>query len=240
MYTGKKILIVDDEPDLREILNDEFASYGAQVVQATNGVEALALARAQMFDLIVSDIRMPGGDGLTFARTLKADSSTSPPIVLITGFADLLPDEAYDIGVEVFYQKPFPLDTLVASLEKYLVPVKDRYLESNAKGKQDLTAVTLSISSTISEALHRGQFLPARGGAFMRAEQFAHRVGSRVEIHFPDGILFNGFVRWTRQDMSSHLPRGFGFEFEKLSSEAFVWLEAWKEKNSPIAYIPRR
>ena len=67
---GKRLLIVDDEPDLREMLEFEFEMSGASVETAMNGRDALEKFKHQAFDLIISDIRMPGGDGVELIKNL--------------------------------------------------------------------------------------------------------------------------------------------------------------------------
>ncbi len=120
MFAGKKILVVDDEPDLREILRDEFELGGAQVTEAVNGVDALKKVEATDFDLVISDIRMPGGDGFTFAKAVKQRNPRRPAVVLITGFADVTAEEAAAVGIEGFFQKPFSLEAFRTDVTKFL------------------------------------------------------------------------------------------------------------------------
>jgi CheY-like chemotaxis protein len=87
-----KILLVDDEPALRELLRATFEGADVSVDEAESGLEAEARIRRRRPDVIVLDLRMPVMDGVELCKRLKADPKTSQiPIVLLTG-AD--PDEA--------------------------------------------------------------------------------------------------------------------------------------------------
>jgi CheY-like chemotaxis protein len=69
---GKMILLVEDEADLREPISEELMYFGAKVLQAANGQEALRLLEANPIDAIVSDVRMPGGDGVELLKNVNA------------------------------------------------------------------------------------------------------------------------------------------------------------------------
>lgn len=126
MFKGKKVLVVDDEPDLREILRDEFVLGGADVMEAANGLDALKIMEAEDFDLLVSDIRMPGGDGFSLAKAVKAKNPHRPAVVLITGFADVSEQEAKAVGVEAYYQKPFSLELFRQNVQRILSVLDSR------------------------------------------------------------------------------------------------------------------
>jgi CheY-like chemotaxis protein len=106
MFEGKKILVVDDEPDLREITAFEFEHKGAQVVTAEGGYEALEIVKTGGIDLIVSDVRMPEGSGEELLDSLNGENLLgSSPIILVTGFADISREEALRKGaLELFYK----------------------------------------------------------------------------------------------------------------------------------------
>ena len=109
-----KILLVDDEPALRELLRATFEGADVSVDEAESGLEAEARIRRRRPDVIVLDLRMPVMDGVELCKRLKADAKTNEiPIVLLTG-AD--PDEArraQRAGAAALVRKPFsPLDLL--------------------------------------------------------------------------------------------------------------------------------
>src|SRR3989475_10765887 len=89
MRTPPRILIADDNPMNLDILQTRLAAHGYEILTATDGEEALALARAQQPDLILLDVMMPKMDGVEVCRRLKSDASLPfMPIITVTAKAD--------------------------------------------------------------------------------------------------------------------------------------------------------
>ena len=109
-----KILLVDDEPALRELLRTTFESAHVVVDEASTGLEAEARVRRRRPDVIVLDLRMPGMSGTELCYRLKSDEKTkSIPIVLLTGADPEEARKAQRAGAEALVRKPFsPLDLL--------------------------------------------------------------------------------------------------------------------------------
>ena len=123
---SKTVLVVDDEPMLREILRDVFELEGATVFEASNGTEAFALLQQQPVHVVVSDIRMPGGDGIELLRNLRKLERNTPVVLLITGFSDLSTDAAYDIGADAILSKPFDVSELLERVIFLMKQLEDR------------------------------------------------------------------------------------------------------------------
>ena len=100
------ILIVEDEPKLREVLCDYFRSRGETPTEAADGAQALALLGQQTFDAVLLDIMMPELDGLSVCRAVRKSSSV--PIIFLTALSDeddkLL---GYELGADDYVTKPF-------------------------------------------------------------------------------------------------------------------------------------
>ena len=113
VLAGFKILIVDDEEDLREILCEDFALLGATVFTAPNGREAYDIALRESPHVVLSDVRMPGGDGVELLKKIREVNGATPPhIFLLTGFADIDPAQAKALGGQGLVSKPFNLKAL--------------------------------------------------------------------------------------------------------------------------------
>lgn len=107
MLEGKRILVVDDEPDLREITAFEFEHKGAKVFTADGGYEAMELLKKESYDLVVSDVRMPEGTGEELLDSMaESKILTKTPIILVTGFADITREEALERGALELFFKP--------------------------------------------------------------------------------------------------------------------------------------
>ncbi|MDI3389589.1 response regulator transcription factor [Streptomyces sp. B-S-A8] len=116
----QRILIVDDEPAVREALQRSLAFEGYATDVAADGLEAVEKATATQPDLIVLDIQMPRMDGLTAARRLRATGSTTP-ILMLTA-RDTVGDRVtgLDAGADDYLVKPFELDELFARIRALL------------------------------------------------------------------------------------------------------------------------
>jgi CheY-like chemotaxis protein len=121
-FSGSIVLIVDDEPDLREIIQEEFESLGAKVHVASNGREALNIANQFSPQVIISDIRMPGGDGIELLKNVRSQAlaNTQPVFVLVTGFSDVTKEQAAQLGADLMLSKPFHLSDFTLAVEKLL------------------------------------------------------------------------------------------------------------------------
>jgi CheY-like chemotaxis protein len=120
--SGPRILIVDDEQDLRETLGDLLSAAGYLVTTADSGANALAAARTDRFDLLLTDLRMPGMDG---ADTLTAIKQIDPEIrvVVVTGYSsEEVAADCHRRGADEVVPKPFEFDALLHLVERLLRP----------------------------------------------------------------------------------------------------------------------
>jgi PAS domain S-box-containing protein len=116
-----KVLIVDDEKDLQEILKDMLESYGLSIVTASNGKEALEYMNEHYneIDLILSDMKMPVMSGLEFVRALKKANLYNGKIVLITGGVNVSVDEYKEL-VDGILPKPFEEDKAMLTIQSLI------------------------------------------------------------------------------------------------------------------------
>jgi DNA-binding NtrC family response regulator len=121
MMAGQaRILIVDDEPIKRLVLEDELAAAGYSVVTASNPLDAAKELAKSSFEVVVTDIRMPGGDGLSFLREIKKQKPTQAAIVMTAYGSVETAIEAMKIGAFDYLQKPFSTEELILKLDKLL------------------------------------------------------------------------------------------------------------------------
>ena len=118
----KRILVVEDELDNRQILHDLLTNAGFDMVEALNGEEAIKSAQASRPDLILMDIQLPILDGYEATRRLKADPALkSIPIIVVTSYA-LSGDEekARLAGCDDYVAKPFSPRLLLTKIKEYV------------------------------------------------------------------------------------------------------------------------
>ena len=132
--TRQKILVVDDEPDIVEIVQTNLEGSGFQVVSARNGAEALQKLKAENPDLMILDVLMPELDGWDVLRSIESDSQTAGlPVIMLTSKtedADIL--RGLVEGAVEYFTKPFYPENLVASA-KILLDVFDRRLREERR-----------------------------------------------------------------------------------------------------------
>jgi len=122
IQTRARILVADDDSTILRVLETVLVGDGYEVIAAADGVEAVALARAGAFDLIMLDVQMPNLDGLSAARQLLADPRLADvPIVMLTGrTADRDIEAAFAEGVTDYITKPFAVAQLRARVRSWL------------------------------------------------------------------------------------------------------------------------
>ena len=122
MHQRTHLLVVDDEVELRETLAEELEENGYMVTQAAGGEQALniLLAVEQKVDLVISDVQMPGGDGVGLLKAIRAKNPNLPMVIMMTGFANLSPQEAQSLGAYSMVGKPFELKIMLESIQEAL------------------------------------------------------------------------------------------------------------------------
>lgn len=122
---GAKILVVDDEPDLTDIINTFLEGAGYKVHSENSSVKALEKAKSLRPDLILLDISMPVMDGYQLCQELKKDKSTADiPVVFLTGKDPLEDDKkSYRVGGDLYIKKPFSCESLLEIVRIVLMSV---------------------------------------------------------------------------------------------------------------------
>ncbi|KKO18208.1 MAG: response regulator [Candidatus Brocadia sp.] len=118
----KNVMVVEDNEKNRKLMRVVLKSKGYNVIEATTGEEALNLLKNQKPNIIMMDIQLPGIDGLTLIKQIKADAMTKEiPIIAVTAYA-MKGDEQkiLDTGCEAYMSKPINTQELPIIIEKYI------------------------------------------------------------------------------------------------------------------------
>lgn len=139
----RKILIVEDEAKLREVLCDYFKSKGEKPDEAGNGVQALSLLEETEYDAVLLDIMMPELDGLSVCRAVRRTNDV--PIIFLTALSDeddkLL---GYELGADDYVTKPFTMSVLYA---KTMALIKRNRRNVLAGDRMEMGGVTVELST---------------------------------------------------------------------------------------------
>ena len=221
----KIILVVDDENDLRDIVASEFDFMGAKVFQAENISVAQKLFEENKIDLIVSDIRMPGGTGIDLLDNLKKKDVENPPVILITGFADITVEDAFDKGAEALMNKPFKLDDLIQQAVRFTSPKADRYIDKPAA----VGEISYSSAKTLDETMKEKDLLIGRGGVSGAFDLKGKRadVGQIYDFSFAfSDMTLKGTVvcRWSKFLDGAENMTALGLEFQSMDESTLKTL----------------
>jgi CheY-like chemotaxis protein len=239
----KTVLVVDDEEALCEIISGELADAGYEVLCAPNGNIAFEIIKQQPIDLVISDLRMPHGDGISLLKDIKTHHLTKPVVLLMTGYADITIEQAYDAGAEALFLKPLNFHRLLRKVAEFLKPIEERLSRNFARHQ-----IALKVEILYPGAAERKEVTTlniGRGGFFLVMEEKQLEPGQKVEfvIRFESGeygpISGIGVVRWRRTEKSS-LPRGIGVEFCQLDDQSLQILIRFLDSIRTKTYIPIR
>jgi two-component system, OmpR family, alkaline phosphatase synthesis response regulator PhoP len=118
----KKILIIDDEPEILLVSSSRLRASGYTVITAHNGEDALARARSEVPDMIIVDVMMPPPDGYSVCKTLKADTllKTKPVLLCTAEKKDEAHTKSLQCGADGYIRKPFNSAELLATIKKHI------------------------------------------------------------------------------------------------------------------------
>jgi DNA-binding response OmpR family regulator len=122
---AKKILIVEDDADIRQLINLRLRARNYDTAFATDAITAMSIARKEEPDLIVLDLGLPGGDGFLIMERLKAFASLSTvPVIVVTARDPATSRErALSAGAHAFLQKPIDMAELTSAIDAAIGPV---------------------------------------------------------------------------------------------------------------------
>ena len=198
------ILIVEDDESMNKILVETLEDEEHQVTAAFNGQEALELAKRTAFDLIITDVRLPGMDGIEVVEALKkTESGPSLKSIIITGYASAdTPVRAMRMQVDDYLFKPFSLDYFLGSVNRAI------YLESERETKFSLVQKLASFFSRSTDSqledvveerqeAFRGLYLGVRSGYLN--PRGAAEIYNRLEYL---EVIFRDLLNHTEADVT--------------------------------------
>ncbi|MCD4699998.1 MAG: response regulator [Phycisphaerae bacterium] len=116
----RRILIVDDLQDVRDMLSDILGALGYEAQTANDGTEALAKLESDPFDMVISDVKMPTMDGLSLLKSVKQRSPDFPVLQIAGHQSSTAVGEAVHYRADGFLQKPFRIGQLSEAVERAL------------------------------------------------------------------------------------------------------------------------
>jgi len=198
----KKILVIDDEEWLREMIQLALRQKGYEIAEAENGAVGIEVAKKILPDLILCDVNMEKVDGYLTLSSLRSDPSTAAiPFILMTGLADNAGmRHGMELGADDYLPKPFTIDALYAAVETRLK--KAQQLRDEAEKK--LTDLRDNISMMLPHELRTplngilayGEILTTDAATLQPAEitemgQIIHESGKRLERLIENFLIYS-------------------------------------------------
>jgi len=119
-----RILVVEDDSDLLQVLVDVFSPMCERVFAAANGEEAYKIVLSESVDLVISDVQMPIMNGFDLLKKIKSYNPEIPIVLLVTGHADVDREMALNAGAADLLHKPFKFKELKKTIEALLAQLK--------------------------------------------------------------------------------------------------------------------
>ena len=201
MATALRILVVDDEADLRELLKQSFAREGHEVVAVPDGREALEQASGNGFDVVLLDVALgPGPSGYDVARELRAQRNVVPIIMLTALDSEADAVQGLEAGADDYVTKPFGLAELRSRIRAVLRRAAGRVLDDGSlitvgpisldRRRRAVTVRGEAVKLTFSEFELLACLLSAPGRLFNRQELLrsiwgdsAYRDPRAIDVH---------------------------------------------------------
>lgn len=208
----QRILVVDDEPAVREALQRSLAFEGYDTQVAVDGADALEKATSYQPDLVILDVQMPRMDGLTAARRIRGAGDTTP-ILMLTA-RDTVGDRVtgLDAGADDYLVKPFELDELFARVRALLR--------------------RSSYASAVTETAEQDEALTFADLRMNPATREVRRGARAVELTRTEFTLLEMFMTHPRQVLTREqiLKAVWGFDFEPSSNSLDVYVMYLRRK----------
>lgn len=182
---------------------------------------------------------MPGGTGIDLLDFIKAKDVDIPPIILITGFADISPEDAFNKGAEVLMNKPFRLDDLIKTVYRYCHPIEDRFNEDEQIKKQ----IDWNFSASLEQNIKSGECKIGRGGISLVLNNQDKKIENgdviKFNVNFSDVTLDGTAVcRWFKPSDKNNYSY-VGLEFLNLNEKTLNYLlKYWKDHDKIVPFIP--
>lgn len=214
-----RVLVVDDEPEILNSFVELFSTFRFQVQPAGSGNKAWELLQKEDFHLVLSDVRMHDGDGISLAKKVRARHPSKPSFLFLSGYSDLTSEELYHIGAEGFFAKPANSTAVKDAIQRCLLSTENRW---NLPLANPSTSKIRRSGADVDSLAKDSQVIFGRGGFFISTSeaplQIWTQVDFEIEIQGPRPLMLKGagVVRWNQTYAKQNAPLGMGIEILNL------------------------
>jgi CheY-like chemotaxis protein len=227
------ILVVEDEPDLLEVMGESLAPVAGKILSASNGEDALKSLERAAVDAIVTDVRMPGMGGVALLQRVRAASPHGPAVILVSGYSDLTAREALNLGADATLAKPVRRRDMIEALERALADKRELWHRPNPGGESAQLAQEFA---GLTQAVAGGEIAFGRGGFCIRTRQELSQEPVSLSLKFASdqhSLSGRGIVRW--DDLKDQEA---GIEIVSLAESCVEWVFGLTGSSRQGPFIP--
>lgn len=215
-----KVLVIDDEPNIRELVQVALNFHGCSVTTGASGEDAMQLAYAMDPDLIVLDVLLPDIDGFEVCRRLRSVANDVPVIFLTARDATTDTVTGLTIGGDDYITKPFSVEALVARVRAVLRRTADRHSHANGQSRPDGQEATLRVADL---ELDEDHWTVRRAGSLIEL--------SPTEFRLLAYMMRNQGLMLTRKQL---LDNVWGWEYAGQSQVLETYVSYLRRKLDPL------
>ncbi|MCO5142492.1 MAG: response regulator [Oligoflexia bacterium] len=216
-----KLLVVEDEIDLREAIVYDLKKRGFDVSEAGSGVEALRLVKENQYAVVVSDFRLPEGDGFWLLKNIKEANQYLPAVIFMTGYSEISLSDAFITGAEAVFTKPFNRNRFYALINELAENMTQEWRRDGYRTRVDLPVEVEYSSKTEKKKISTKIKDLGKGGFSVEIDDRPNEDGSclfsietgKDEIHSIQG---SGIVQWCKVKEGDEEKYECGINFRSM------------------------
>jgi DNA-binding NarL/FixJ family response regulator len=242
LHRKPEVLVIDDEPEICELIAEELTSRGMKVHTSSDPTSVIDFLKNSRIDVVISDIRMPGMDGIQLLKDIRKIFRYFPLVLFVSGYSKNQElDTLLSIGACALLDKPIDMDRLFRV-------IMDHYLDEN-HARHRYTRVASDISLKLGENLtltaenlgYGGVFIPFTPGERLNTMQIGQTIAFQFKLDSDRGREeFNvlGEIVWKRNEAKGGLNAGVGVKFMNVSDLDREKILDHVRLNNILSYIP--
>lgn len=229
MTTAKtiKLLVVDDEPELADLVARNLELRGYQAMAVNTVADAVMALDQSDYDAVLSDVRMPVADGMELIATICNEARPQLNVFLMSAYTDITRANILDHGAMDIFAKPLNFKLIDATIRFFAVPIEQRYQSTQSAPANNILEARFN---SLPEAESTNAFELGRGGFFLNTKAEDLKPGSELpfNISFANGsrtFSGSGKVVWTRSEPRAPFLAGYGIAFTSLDAASCASLK---------------
>jgi DNA-binding NarL/FixJ family response regulator len=229
------VLVLDDEPDICVLLQEELTDRGMKVYTESNPIEALTRIKELKIDMVVSDFKMPSLTGLEFLKELRNINRYYPPLMYVTAYSqELTLAEAMDLGAVALMSKPIDIDLLSLTIMEQL-------MSNDLSADRSSDQAALKVPPPVKMGI-------GYGGVFLSVDEdklAPYEVGMILTFPFKlesmaQEVQAQGEILWKRPRKHGELLPGLGVKFFSLTEDDREKLHEYVRVKKILSFIPNK